>query len=235
MLATRFSAHRWQGGPSVSRANAKISHWLIGSQTAEARRLMVWAAEKRKGKWKRNEGKRWSREKEAWERRQETNKIKKAPRRLTLFPMYTGWKNVWNESQQIAPCGLFNMFIIRARFWRESLLVGPPPDRSAALLLLPFLRVSLPFLPSFVHAQTFSNRFFATETKLFLSNLGQWHKICLCCTRNFLGFLPPLRDRVFARNVDGPSSSLRMGLSRGSLFQIDSKPFFSFFLFFFLF
>ncbi|KAI4498719.1 hypothetical protein M0802_006186 [Mischocyttarus mexicanus] len=26
MLATRFSAHRWQGGPSVRPANAKISH-----------------------------------------------------------------------------------------------------------------------------------------------------------------------------------------------------------------
>lgn len=34
---------------------------------------------------------------------------------------------------------------------------------------------------------------------------------------------------MFARNVDGPSSSLRMGLSRGSLFQIDSKPFYFFF------
>lgn len=63
--------------------------------------------------WKRNEGKvRMARggggvrekEEASHENRQET-KIKKAPAEVDVVPDVRRMKNLWNESQQIAPCG----------------------------------------------------------------------------------------------------------------------------------
>lgn len=74
---------------------------------------------------------------------------------------------------------LFNVFIMRARFWRSA---GPPSKR---LLLLLSLSLSLsPRRSSLcpVHARTFV-RFFKTEDGPFLPRLGQRRKICLCCAR----------------------------------------------------